>query len=130
MDFYVQSAATALALIAKFGGSLPITRVANTLTAITGEVTQTTTAGTLTAVVLPAKATANQAVLGSLDNAVVEALTKGRVRFVLAAASNATFAPDADDLVTFESASWRVLGCTPLSPRGTPVIYKLGIMRT
>jgi len=129
MDFYVEAAADALELLKEFGTSIPITRVSNVVNPVTGELVPTNTAGNLTAVVLPAKSTGNQAVGGAMDNAISEALTKGKVRFIIAAAANAPFAPDADDVLTFEGASWRVLGCTPLAPAGTPVIFKLGAMR-
>lgn len=129
MDFYTQSAATALSLIKRFGQVLPIKRVTNTPDPVTGDATAVNVTGNLTAVVLPAKASSLNAVAGELDNAIVEALTKGKVRFILAAAANATFAPDADDVLTFEGASWRVLGSTPLSPAGIPLVYKIGAMR-
>lgn len=130
MTFYEQSAATALSLITRFGQSLAIRRVSNVPNIATGEATPTNTDGTITAVVLPAKTTGLNALAGDLDNqALVEAVIKGKGRFLLVAASGAPFAPDADDRVTFESASWRVLGSTPLNPAGTPIVYKVGMIR-
>ena len=129
MDFYIQSAATALSLIKRFGGTIPIKRVTNTPDPVTGDVVATDTNGTLTALVLPAKTSNLNAVSGQLDNAVSEALTKGKVRFVLAAAANATFPPDADDVLTIDGAEWRVLGSTPLKPAATALIYKIGAIR-
>lgn len=129
MDFYVQSAATALSLIKRFGGPIPIKRVTNTPNPVTGEVVATNVTGNLTALVLPAKASNLNAVAGQLDNAVAEALTKGKVRFILAAAADAPFAPDADDILTIDAAQWRVLGSTPLKPAATALLYKIGAMR-
>ena len=129
MDFYTQSAASAFALIKAKGRSLPIRRVTNTPDPVTGDVSKTETAGNLVAVILPAKSTGNQAVSGGLDNSISEALTKAKSRFVLAAAQGVAFEPDADDILTFEGADWRVIGCTPLSPAGTAVIFKIGAVR-
>lgn len=130
MNFdFAASATTALSLITKFGQSLTITRISNVRDIVAGSVVATETPGTLTAVVLPAKSTAVQIATGNLDDAVIEALRKGKIRFVLAAAKNATFQPDAEDILTFEGASWRVLGCTPLNPAGTPIVFKIGVMK-
>lgn len=123
---YAASAATALRLIKQFGQVLPITRITNTVDDATGDVVATTTEGTLDAVVLPAKSTALNAVDGRLDDALCEALTKGKLRFILAAASSATFRPSPNDIITFEEGSFNVLGCTPLNPAGTPIVYKIG----
>jgi hypothetical protein len=118
-----------LELLQEFGAPLPIKRVTNTPNPVTGEVVATEAAGNLTAVILPAKVSNLNAVAGQLDNHVSEALTKGKVRFILAAAKGAPFAPDSDDVLTFENASWRVLGSTPLAPAGTAVLFKIGAIR-
>lgn len=127
---YNAAASDALALIKEFGAPLPIKRVTNTPDPVQGSVVATETAGNLSAVVLPAKATADNAVMGTADNRIAEALTKGKIRFVIAAAKGAPFAPDSNDLVTFENETWSVVASVPLAPAGVPVIYKFGMLRT
>lgn len=130
---YAQSAATALRLIQNFGGSLPIKRTVATPNAVEGSVEEETTEGVLNAVVLPANSTKKQAVIGTMDDATLNAaMVKGHVRFVLAAAKGATIVPQPDDTVTFESTAWTVLGVTPLCPvpGGIVLIYSFGIIKT
>lgn len=124
---YSASAATALSLLQNFGKALPIKRVTNTANGVTGETRQTVATGDITTVILPARASALNLVGGQGDDAIVEALVKGKLRFALVAALGATFVPEANDLVTLDGKDWTVLGNTPLSPAGVPILYKLGL---
>lgn len=54
---------------------------------------------------------------------------EGRVRAVIIDALTIGTEPLPGDLFLFDGADWTVVGCTPLSPAGTPVIYKMGVKR-
>jgi hypothetical protein len=126
---YAGAADTALELIADAGAQIPIKRVSNALNAVAGSVVATNQTGTLTAVVLPAKATANELVNGTADNRILEGLRKGKVRFILAAAKGAPFEPDANDVLTFDGFDWSAFSSVALKPAAVPVVYKIGVIR-
>lgn len=129
---YAQSAETALRLITRFGASLNIKRLTNTNDApeTLAPSTQTTTSGTIKAVVLPGKSTTLGILNGEADNKLKDAAVKGKLRFILGAAKNATFAPDADDEIEVPGEGWfQIIGCTPLNPAGTPIVYKIGAIK-
>lgn len=123
---YSRSALTALNLIRKFGQKIPIARYTKNADPVTLTETETVAAsGNLDAVVLPA----SKGTIEAFDNRIMEALTQGKLRFMIAAARNAPLAPAPNDVVQFEGYYWAVLGSTPLAPAGVPVIYKLGMIR-
>lgn len=129
---YAQSAATALRLITKFGTSLPIKRLTSTNDApeTLEPSEQTETEGTILAVVLPSKASSMTIPNGEADNKFREAAIKGKLRFILAAAKGATFVPDVDDEITVTNEGiFQIIGCTPLNPAGTPIVYKIGALK-
>jgi hypothetical protein len=51
-------------------------------------------------------------------------------RLLKVAASGMTFEPRAFDKVTFDGATWIVLGCTVISPAGIPLVYNIGVVRS
>lgn len=125
---YAQSADTALRLITKFGTTLNMKRftAVNNAPETLEPSTLTETAGTIKGVVLPGKSTTLGILNGEADNKLKEAFIKGKLRFILAAAKGATFAPDADDEITLPEGVFQIIGCTPLNPAGTPIVYKIG----
>lgn len=123
MDFYVQSAATALALIKRFGRRVSIERREEAYNPVTGVATLVTLSqGFLDTISFPA----SKGTVEAFDNRLVDDLIAGRLRFILAAAASAPFEPLANDTLTFDNSVWVVLGSTPLAPAGTPLLYKLG----
>ena len=123
---YAALASTALASIKEAGFKLPIKRVSGTFDPVEGEVTASSLlSGELDAVTLPASAGTVQA----FDNRPLDDLIRGKLRFFIAAASSAPFVPQANDIITFEGETWTIMGCTPLAPAGTPLIYRFGARR-
>lgn len=129
MTFYQKSAATALKLITKFGQTVTIKRVVSTPDPVTGSATSMEVNGTLKAVVLPVASTA-KSLFTEADNNLREALIRGKIRFILAAASGATFQPVANDVVVVGSETYTLIGCAPLNPAGTPLVYKMAGLLT
>jgi len=52
-----------------------------------------------------------------------------RQRFVIASTVGAGFEPKAKDQLTLVDEVWTVLGCTPIKPAETPLVYKLRVMK-
>jgi hypothetical protein len=136
-SIYDAPAATALKLIkakglqltiSKRGGDAVFDPVTGGFTTAGADVT-----GTLDCVVLPYSGSTIRALAdGSVtaDNNYLQDFTEGRLRKLLAAASSAPFEPKAGHVVSgFESSVWEVIGCTPLNPAGTPIIYTMAIRR-
>lgn len=129
MSFYDAMAQVALTKIVQFGRDVTITRHSDTgRDPIIGTVTEIVElTGTLKALVLPA----SKGTVESFDNRLEGAtLVDGRMRFVVAAAKGAPFEPRSLDEIEFDGAKWLVLGCTPLAPNGTPLLYKMGVKRS
>lgn len=123
IDQYTEAANDALEMIREAGKSYPIKRVVTVANPVEGTVTETVTEGTLVAIILPA----SKGTIEAFDNRLAEGLRQEKLRYIIAAAKGAAFTPDGGDVMTFEGASWSVLGCTPLAPAGIPVIFKLGV---
>ena len=83
--------------------------------------------GRLTCVVL----SANSAKTNGFDfDSDFEVLDKTRQRYVVASAKDADFQPEkGDQFGPFDGELWTVVGVNPISPTGTPVVYKFGIQR-
>lgn len=125
MDFYAKSAATALRLIAKFGGNITIKHTDNTVDPVAGTVVKSETSQVLKAVLLPITSMPKQ-VLTEADNRLIEAMVFGKDRFILAAAKGATFEPNSTDIITVNDELYSIIGCVPLKPTTTAIIYKIG----
>lgn len=124
-------AEVALVQITKRGRLLAIRRYGTQISnPVTGEVVREVVAdGELMGVVLPANS--STVALAERDNDLQGAtLIEERTRYILAAAKGAPFEPASLDEVAFDGATWQVMGCTPLSPAGIPLVYKMGVMRT
>ena len=128
MSFYANMADVALAKITQFGRDLTLTRYGTTSSnPAAGTVVRAVEAsGILKALVLPA----SKCTVEAFDNRLADgSLIDEKLRYILAAAKGAPFEPKSLDVLTFDGATWQVLGCTPLSPAGTPLLYKMGVMR-
>lgn len=129
MTFYGNLASTAQSLIASKGRALTITRGDE---AVYDPATDTmtppdeATSGTFQVVVLPA----SKGTIEAFDERLVNGtLIDESLRFVLAAAKGTAFAPKAGDVMNFDGSDWTVIGCTPLSPAGTALIYKMAVKK-
>lgn len=56
-------------------------------------------------------------------------LIEERLRYVLMSPVGLPIEPKSGDRVNFDGHDWTVLGCTPLNPAGTPVLYPMGVKR-
>ena len=126
-DFYTEAADDVLDMLAEDGMSVAITRETGTGY---DPVTETETAivqnGSLICVVLPAsKGGVTMFDEHYRDNTLVQE----SLRYILAAAKNAPFVPQPGDKMTFEGAAWSVIGVTPVSPAGIPIIYRIGVKK-
>lgn len=129
MNFYEKNAQSTLTLLEKKGQRIPISRTSNTSDPVTGSVTKQTTSGEIVAVVLPVATTGAQIGTGIADNRLLDELRLGKLRYIIAAALGAPFAPDVNDTLQFEDATWSIIGCTPLNPAGTVLLYKIGVQK-
>jgi hypothetical protein len=125
MADYSKDAAEALAAIKEAGKEFEIFRPSPVFDDISGIPTDAATPkGKITAVVLPYSKN-----LASLDDSLKEALVKGKLRKLLAAAQGAPFVPQALDVVNINGTQWQVIGNTPLAPDGTtPIIFTMAIV--
>lgn len=121
-----KAAASALRLLTAKGGPLKIRRVEKDFDPVTGEAADLVKIqGTFQGVVLPLSSTA-KGILAEADNHLLSDLVAGKIRFVLVAAKGAPFEPVANDLLgPLGGEQFSVVGCTPLSPVGVPIIYKI-----
>lgn len=129
MTFYDNMAEVALAKITQFGREITITRFGSSNSdPAAGTVDKPVEAtGTLKALVLPA----SKGTVEAFDNRLQGgSLIDEKLRYILAAAKGAPFEPRSLDEVSFDGIKWQVLGCTPLSPAGMPLLYKMGVMRS
>lgn len=125
-NFYATLAATAARLIAGKGQTVVHKRTTGTHDIAAGSVGSTTvTEGTLQLVVLPA----SQGTIQAFDDRLVEPYLQGRLRFCIAAASTATFEPQALDTIELDGDLYVLRGMTRLMPAGTPLIYQFGAVR-
>ena len=129
MANYQKNADSALKTIAKAGGKLEIFRPVLNFNDVTGvPLNDVTQRGFITAVVLPRY---KGQIFGSLDDSLKEALVKGKLRTVLAAAKGAPFEPGPLDIIKINGVDWQVIGCTPLAPDGvTNIIFTIGVVET
>lgn len=128
MTFYANMAEVALAKVTQFGREITVTRYGSSNSdPAAGTVDKSVEAtGTLKVLILPA----SKGTVEAFDNRLQGGtLIEEKLRYLLAAAKGAPFEPRSLDEVSFDGIKWKVLGCTPLSPAGTPLLYKMGVMR-
>lgn len=126
-DFdYVRSRATADRLIKKFGKMGQIKRE----TAAPGWQNAGKVVWTYNTMMV--NLPANTSKISDFDIGNIEGLVLSNVRFYIASVSmkrtsatgEAAITPAPGDVVTFKGETATILGCTPLDPNGTPVLYK------
>jgi len=133
---YAKSQATAQRLLAKFGRPITIRREVNEADPTKPwEPGETYTISYMaTAAVLPA----SQGTIEAFDNRLEGGtLIDERLRYVLMSPVMTrtseqgpdSIEPQSLDVLTFDGHDWVVLGCTPLNPAGTPVLYPMGVKR-
>ena len=128
MPDYNKLAANALKMIAKAGKEYDISRPNSAVDEITGIPTDSApTTGKLVAIILPHR---KAPVFAIMDNRFLEGTLTGRFRFVLAAAKDAPFLPQPMDILTIDGDAWEVVGCSPLSPAGIPLLYTIAVNQT
>lgn len=127
-DFYTGLQSTALNLITEFGIPLTLRRkvpgtydpVLDTDGAAT-EITQE-----IRCVVLPA----SKGTIEAFDNRLVgDTLIETKLRALKIAAKGLTFVPAAGDTLEHEGSTWTLLGCTPSSPAGIPLVYNAAMQK-
>lgn len=124
--FYKKMAATALRLITDKGRTVRGTRYRHAQSDyVTGEATiEVEIEVDFTCVVLPA----DKGLAGQFNDS-FESLTEifTKTRYLVIAAENAPFIPEAGDVFVFDDYEWLVIGLTPVNPAGTPIVYKVGV---
>lgn len=122
------AAASALAAIRANGRTLPALRRTRAFDDVTGTATDETTAtGEVPGVVLPRY---KGMIFASLDETYSSDMVKRQARTVLAAAAGCTLGKPAPlDEISFDGATWLVIGLSELSPTGTPIIYTMGVVQ-
>lgn len=77
-------------------------------------------------VVLPA----SQNTLAAFDDRFDgDTLVDEKLRYVILAADGQGLEPQGGDRLRFDDAVWHILGVTPVSPGGVPIIYRMGAQR-
>lgn len=121
--------ATALRLIERFGASAVLTRSNNSSTNIdpvTGAVTpHSSSTGNFKAVTVASNSK------DDFDNKIIgEAALIGKsARFFAAAPSGTSIVPSGQgDTWSFDSVTYKILGCTPVAPAGSSsiIVYRIG----
>lgn len=125
---YDRLAATTARLFAQYGREMTFTRVPKTANGTTGAVTAgaaTTTKGKVIRAPIDTAPSAE-----AFDSKLEDGSLAGReVAYLKVAALGMVFAPAALDTVSFDGTTWQVLGCTPINPAGTPIVYGVGVVK-
>lgn len=119
MDFYTRTQDTAFKLLSSKGKTVTVTqKSAGVFDPVAGSYTtpQTETTSTPKAVLLPLRRIE--------DNRYVAELVQGKLREFLIEAKSMSFEIKAGDSITDGADTLEVLGCTPLNPAGTTIVYK------
>lgn len=126
--FYDRMASTALRLIGNYGRQIEFSRtVGGEYDPDAGEPTGSTTeTEQATVVVLPASNGTVQAFDIRFDNG---SLIEQNLRALVIAAKDLAWMPAPGDKASFDGADWTFIGCTPINPEGTPVVYKAAVKR-
>ena len=127
MTFYSDLASVANDLLTQYGQTVALTRTTKSTDPITGVQTDVlTTASTCSGIVLPA----SKGTLEAFDNRLESGSLAGKdVRFLKLAAEDLAFEPRPNDVATFASSDWLVLGCTQVNPAGTALVYGIGVVK-
>jgi len=126
--FYDEMAALAAEMIGEYGQVLTMKRVtADSYDPITGStVVGSTETQSITAVVLPA----SKGTVEAFDNKLVGGtLIESNIRALKIAAAGLLWPPGPGCVIEYDGQDWQMLGATPASPAGTPLVYAASIMR-
>ena len=121
-DFYTGLATTADVLLKDKGQAITVKREIASYDPITAESTNTSVAAQIL----------NGAVFSKsktiYDNSLQEEKIIGTTKTVLLSSVGSIFEPEINDKIIFDNKEWLAFGVSKLSPAGTDVIFKLGIM--
>lgn len=127
MAFYDEMADMALEMLTEFGRVIQLSRVVGgDYDPDTGTSGGTTEAQDATVVILPASNGTVQAFDIRFENGT---LIEQNLRALTISAKDLSWVPIAGDKATFDGSDWTFIGCTPVNPAGTPVVYKAAVKR-
>lgn len=126
-DIYEELQQDALELLEEFGRKIPFSRtIDGEYDPETGGSSGTTQTDMATVVILPASNGTVQAFDIKFDNGT---LVESNLRALVIAAKGLEWMPSPGDKATFDDADWTFIGCTPINPAGTPLVYKASVKR-
>lgn len=126
-DLYASMSATALRLLTNYGRTIQLSRtVDGEYDPETGQSGGTTESQDATVVILPASNGTVQAFDIRFENGT---LIEQNLRALTIAAKDLTWVPVSGDKATFDGSEWTFIGCTPINPAGTPIVYKAAVRR-
>lgn len=131
---YLEAQEDARELLEEFGREITISRAISGYGPAHNPGQSHVITGLATAVVLPA----SKGTIEAFDNRIEGGtLIDEKLRYVMmlpkivktSPFGPEAFEPQSLDVLTFDGYDWTVLGCTPLNPAGTPVLYSMGVKR-
>lgn len=127
MAFCDEMAAMALEMLAEFGRTITLSReVSGTYDPDTGTSSGTTETQDAIVVIQPATGSTVSAFDVKFDNGT---LVEQNLRALTIAAKDLAWMPVAGDKASFDGSDWTFIGCTPINPAGTPIVYKAAVKR-
>lgn len=127
MAFYDEMADMALEMLAEFGQTIQLCRtVGGDYDPDTGTSGGSTETQDATVVILPASNGTVQAFDIRYENGT---LIEQNLRALTIAAKDLAWVPISGDKATFDGSDWTFIGCTPVNPAGTSVVYKAAVKR-
>ena len=127
MAFYDEMADMALEMLAEFGRTIQLSRtVDGEYDPDTGTSGGTVETQDATVVILPASNGTVQSFDIRFDNGT---LIEQNLRALTIAAKDLAWVPVAGDKATFDGSDWTFIGCTPVNPAGTPIVFKAAVKR-
>lgn len=125
--FYDRMSATALRLLTNYGRTIQLSRtVDGEYDPEAGQSSGTTETEDATVVILPTSNGTVQAFDIRFDNGT---LIEQNLRALTIAAQGLAWVPAPGDKATFDGSDWIFIGCTPINPAGTPLVYKAAVKR-
>lgn len=125
---YAQDAIDADAMLAEAGQQVTIARYAPTRNSSSGVVTKgaASLSGTVAAVEVPVTAS----LMGTFGIALAPGALVAKTVRAFKVSALLAFQPAPKDEVTLADGTvWPVIGCTPINPAGTPLIYTVGVAK-
>lgn len=126
-EIYEELQQEALELLEEFGRNIPFSRTVDGEydpdTGTSGGAVETQDA---TVVIQPATGSTVSAFDVKFDNGT---LIEQNLRALTIAAQGLSWVPAPGDKAAFDGAEWTFIGCTPINPAGTPIVYKASVKR-